>query len=109
MQSTTELLKKLDSLLEAFPRHYLAVQDRDAVAQMIQRDCWSHFQVEVARARQKIRCELETSGSSGAGGGKSTYQNGMLGLANVALPPETRITVNGKTFELKDINKEMLK
>lgn len=59
MQSTTELLKKLDSLLEAFPRHYLAVQDRDAVAQMIQRDCWSHFQVEVARARQNIRCELE--------------------------------------------------
>jgi hypothetical protein len=59
MQSTTELLKKLDSLLEAFPRHYLAVQDRDAVAQMIQRDCWTHFQVEVARARQKIRYELE--------------------------------------------------
>jgi hypothetical protein len=107
MQSITELLKKLDILLEAFPRHYLAVQDRDAVAQMIQRDCWTHFQVEVARARQKIRCELEASGSSGAGGGKSTCQNGMLGLANVALPPETRITVNGKTFELKDINKEM--
>jgi hypothetical protein len=61
MQSTTELLKKLDSLLEAFPRHYLAVQDRDAVAQMIQRDCWTHFQIEVARARQKIRCELEAS------------------------------------------------
>jgi stress-induced morphogen len=60
MQSTTELLlRKLDSLLEAFPRHYLAVQDRDAVAQMIQRDCWTHFQVEVAKARQKIRCELE--------------------------------------------------
>jgi hypothetical protein len=59
MQSNTELLKKLDSLLEAFPWHYLAVQDRDAVAQMIQRDCWTHFQVEVARARQKIRCELE--------------------------------------------------
>ena len=52
-------LKKLDRLLEAFARHYTAVQDRDPVAQMIQRDCWSHFQVEVARARQKIRCELE--------------------------------------------------
>jgi stress-induced morphogen len=59
MQSTIELLKKLDSLLEAFPRHYLAVQDRDAVAQMIQRDCWTHFQIEVAKARQKICCELE--------------------------------------------------
>jgi hypothetical protein len=44
---------------------------------------------------------------SGGGGGKSTYQNGIAGWANVALPPETRITVNGKTFELKDINKEM--
>jgi hypothetical protein len=59
MQSTTELLKKLDSFLEAFPRHYLAVQDRDAVAQMIQQDCWKWFQIEVAKARQKIRCELE--------------------------------------------------
>jgi hypothetical protein len=55
----TALLKQLDSLLEAFARHYAAVQDRDAVAQMIQRDCWGHFQVEVAKARQKIRCELE--------------------------------------------------
>jgi hypothetical protein len=55
----TALLKTLDSLLEAFARHYTAVQDRDPVAQMIQRDCWRHFQVEVAKARQKIRCELE--------------------------------------------------
>lgn len=53
------LLKELDRLLEAFPRHYTAVQDRDAVAQMIQRDCWSAFQVEINRLRQKIRCELE--------------------------------------------------
>jgi hypothetical protein len=52
-------LNKLDAILEAFARHYAAVQDRDPVAQMIQRDCWSHFQVEVAKARQKIRCELE--------------------------------------------------
>jgi len=53
------LLKELDTLLEAFPRHYTAVQDRDAVAQMIQRDCWRHFQVEINKLRQKIRCELE--------------------------------------------------
>jgi hypothetical protein len=52
-------LNKLDAILEAFARHYAAVQDRDPVAQMIQRDCWTHFQVEVAKARQKIRCELE--------------------------------------------------
>ena len=55
----TALLKKLDSLLEAFARHYAAVQTSDPIAQMIQRDCWTHFQVEVAKARQKIRCELE--------------------------------------------------
>jgi hypothetical protein len=52
-------LNKLDAILEAFARHYTAVQDRDPVAQMIQRDCWGCFQVEVAKARQKIRCELE--------------------------------------------------
>ena len=49
------------------------------------------------------------SGCSGGGGGKSIYQNDSLGLANVAFPPETKITVNGKTFELKDIDKEMSK
>ena len=56
---TTKLLKELDSLIEAFPRHYSAVQDRDAVAQMIQRDCWSAFQVKMNALRQKIRCEIE--------------------------------------------------
>jgi hypothetical protein len=61
---------------------------------------------QTAAVKKSITTE---SACSGGGGGKSTYQNGMLGLANVALPPETRITVNGKTFQLKDINKEMLK
>lgn len=55
----TNLLKELDRLIEAFPRHYTAVQDRDAVAQMIQRDCWSAFQVRMNQLRQKIRCEIE--------------------------------------------------
>ena len=55
----TKLLKELDSLIEAFPRHYTAVQDRDAVAQMIQRDCWTQFAVKMNALRQKIRCELE--------------------------------------------------
>jgi hypothetical protein len=44
---------------------------------------------------------------SGGGGGKSRFQDGIVGWANAPLPPDTRITVNGKTFELKDINKEM--
>ena len=56
----TKLLKELDSLIEAFPRHYTAAQDRgDAVAQMIQRDCWTQFSVKMNRLRQKIRCEIE--------------------------------------------------
>lgn len=55
----TNLLKELDSLIEAFPRHYTAVQSSDAVAQMVQRDCWSHFSVKMNQLRQKIRCELE--------------------------------------------------
>jgi hypothetical protein len=59
MQSTHKLLKKLDSLLEAFHRHYEAVQTSNTIAQMIQRDNWRHFQIEVANARQAIRIELE--------------------------------------------------
>lgn len=55
----TKLLKELDTLIEAFPRHYTAVQDRDAVAQMIQRDCWTQFSVKMNQLRQKIRCEIE--------------------------------------------------
>lgn len=45
---------------------------------------------------------------SGGAGGKSTYQNGFTG-ATTSLPPETRITVNGKTFTLGEIDKEMTK
>lgn len=45
---------------------------------------------------------------SGGNGGKSTYQNGFTG-ATTSLPPETRITVNGKTFTLGEIDKEMTK
>ena len=116
----TNLLKELDRLIEAFPRHYTAVQDRDAVAQMIQRDCWAQFSVRMNALRQKIRCEIEKekeattekssvvqSTSSGGPGGASTYGGKGLGIAGVAWPPETRITVNGKTFCLADIDKEM--
>lgn len=60
MQSKThKLLKQVDSLLEAFRRHYEAVQTSNTIAQMIQRDNWRHFQIEVANARQAIRIELE--------------------------------------------------
>ena len=45
--------------------------------------------------------------SSGGSGGASVYGGKGLGIAGVAWPPETRITVNGKTFCLADIDKEM--
>lgn len=47
------------------------------------------------------------STSSGGSGGVSTYGGKGLGIAGAAWPPETRITVNGKTFCLADIDKEM--
>ena len=49
------------------------------------------------------------SASSGGSGGISTYGGKGLGIAVASLPPETRITVNGKTFCLADIDKEMTK
>ena len=48
------------------------------------------------------------STSSGGSGGASTYGGKGLGIAGAAWPPETRITVNGKTFRLADIDKEMI-
>ena len=47
------------------------------------------------------------STSSGGSGGTSTYGCKGIGIAGAAWPPETRITVNGKTFCLADIDKEM--
>jgi hypothetical protein len=47
------------------------------------------------------------STSSGGSGGASTYGCKGLGIAGATWPPETRITVNGKTFCLADIDKEM--
>ena len=47
------------------------------------------------------------SASSGGSGGASTYGGKGLGIAGGDLPPETQITVNGKTFCLADIDKEM--
>ena len=47
------------------------------------------------------------STSSGVSGGASTYGGKGLGIAGATWPPETRITVNGKTFCLADIDKEM--
>ena len=45
--------------------------------------------------------------SSGGSGGASACGGNGLGIAGAVWPPETRITVNGKTFYLADIDKEM--
>ncbi len=45
--------------------------------------------------------------SSGGSGGASACGGNGLGIAGAVWPPETRITVNGKTFCLADIDKEM--
>ncbi|CAB4135993.1 hypothetical protein UFOVP917_25 [uncultured Caudovirales phage] len=50
--------------------------------------------------------EVQSTSSSGSGGA-STYGGNGLGIAGATWPPETRITVNGKTFCLADIDKEM--
>jgi hypothetical protein len=47
------------------------------------------------------------STSSGGSGGASTYGGKGLGIAGAVWPPGTRVTVNGKTFCLADIDKEM--
>jgi succinate dehydrogenase flavin-adding protein (antitoxin of CptAB toxin-antitoxin module) len=75
-----------------------------------------------ATARQRAEAFLRTLGkwpatdkesltvqstSSGGSGGVSTYGFKGLGIAGATWPPETRITVNGKTFCLADIDKEM--
>lgn len=50
---------------------------------------------------------VDQSTSSGGSGGASTYGGKGLGIAGLSLPPETQITVNGKTFCLADIDREM--
>ena len=67
-----------------------------------------------ATDKDSLKVEATTEKSSavqctsfGGAGGASTYGGKGLGIAGGALPPETQITVNGKTFCLADIDKEM--
>jgi hypothetical protein len=50
-----ELLRQADSLIEAFPRHYNSASETDAIAYMIQRDCWQAFQERCWTVRAGIR------------------------------------------------------
>jgi hypothetical protein len=49
---------------------------------------------------------VQSTSSSGSGGA-STFGGKGLGIAGAIWPPETLVTVNGKTFRLADIDKEM--
>ena len=53
-----ELLRQADSLIETFPRHYNSATETDAIAFMIQRDCWKAFQERCWTVRAAIRSRL---------------------------------------------------
>jgi hypothetical protein len=53
-----ELLRQADSLIETFPRHYNSASETDAIAYMIQRDCWQAFQERCWTVRAAIRSRL---------------------------------------------------
>jgi hypothetical protein len=50
-----DLLRQADSLIETFPRHYASANETDAIAYMIQRDCWQAFQERCWTVRAGIR------------------------------------------------------
>ena len=60
-----ELLRQADSLIEAFPRHYNSATETDAIAYMIQRDCWQAFQERCWTVRAGIRSRLINTQNAG--------------------------------------------
>ena len=60
-----ELLRQADSLIEAFPRHYNSATETDAIAYMIQRDCWKAFQESCWTVRAAIRSRLTGAQNGG--------------------------------------------
>jgi hypothetical protein len=67
---------------------------------------WEETVVKESLTVQPIT-EKSSAVQSTSSGGASTYGGKGLGIAGATWPPETRITVNGKTFLLADIEKEM--
>ena len=60
-----ELLRQADSLIETFPRHYNLATETDAIAYMIQRDCWQAFQERCWTVRAGIRSRLSSAQNAG--------------------------------------------
>jgi Mg2+ and Co2+ transporter CorA len=63
--SLRELLRQADSLIETFPRHYNSAIETDAIAYMIQRDCWQAFQERCWTVRAAIRSRLTNAQKGG--------------------------------------------
>jgi hypothetical protein len=63
--SLRKLLCQADSLIEAFPRHYNSASETDAIAYMIQRDCWQAFQESCWTVRAGIRSRLTNAQKGG--------------------------------------------
>jgi len=63
--SLRELLRQADSLIETFPRHYASATETDAIAYMIQRDCWQAFQERCWTVRAAIRSRLTNAQNAG--------------------------------------------
>jgi hypothetical protein len=50
-----KLLRQADSLIQAFPRHYAAASDTDAIAAMMQVNRWQAFQECCGKVCANIR------------------------------------------------------
>jgi hypothetical protein len=50
-----ELLGQAHNIIQAFPRHYLAASETDAIAAMMQIDRWQAFQQHCAKVCTQIR------------------------------------------------------
>jgi hypothetical protein len=50
-----ELLGQAHNIIQAFPRHYAAASEIDAIAAMIQHDRWQAFQEHCAKVSRQIQ------------------------------------------------------
>jgi len=100
----------IERLVSAKGQHYFHATARQrAEAFLLTLGKWEATDKESLTVQQATteKSSAVQSTSSGGSGRASTYGGNELGIAGATWPPEARITVNGKTFFLADINKEM--
>ena len=103
-----QLCNYIALLIEFFPEAAVATARQRAEAFLRTLGKWEATDKESLTVQPITeKSSAVQSTSSGGSGGTSTYGGKGLGIAGRAWPPETRITVNGKTFCLADIDKEM--